>query len=134
MLCVCCNRCLYKRSGILFDEEKYKKNSFHADFHPVLSFDKTNYICKTCDRKLQKQEIPCQSVSNKLQLFYLPTHFQDLNKFERIIISQRILFAKVSIMPKGQFPKIKGTICNIPVETEGVCNVLPRNINDSGVL
>lgn len=33
-------------------------------------------------------------------------------------------------MPKGQFPKIKGTVCNVPVETDNVFNVLPRNINN----
>ena len=37
-------------------------------------------------------------------------------------------------MPKGQFPKIKGAICNIPVQTENVCNILPRGIDSSGLV
>ena len=37
-------------------------------------------------------------------------------------------------MPKGQFPKIKGIICNIPIQTDGVCETLPRSIDDSNIL
>ena len=33
---------------------------------------------------------------------------------------------------KGGFAKIKGNICNIPVETDTVCNVLPRPVNNNG--
>ena len=29
----------------------------------------------------------------------------------------------IEIMPKGQFPKIKGIVFNISIETEEVCNV-----------
>ncbi|XP_066911415.1 uncharacterized protein [Clytia hemisphaerica] len=53
---------------------------------------------------------------------------------ERAVVSQRILFSKIKIMPKGQFPKIKGIVCNIPIETEEVCNVLPRTLNESNVI
>ena len=39
-----------------------------------------------------------------------------------MLISQRILFKKIAIMyEKGEFSNIKGTICNVPVETSDVC-------------
>ena len=37
-------------------------------------------------------------------------------------------------MPEGQFLKIKGIVCNIPIETEEVCNVLPRTLDNSNVI
>ena len=37
-------------------------------------------------------------------------------------------------MPKGQYPKVKGAICNVPVEAEDVCNVLPRPPENNGLL
>ena len=37
-------------------------------------------------------------------------------------------------MPKGQFPKIKGTICNIPIQVDSICETLPRTIDDSNIL
>ena len=29
-------------------------------------------------------------------------------------------------MPKGQQRKIKGAICNVPVQSDQTCNILPR--------
>jgi len=65
----------------------------------VISSDGKYYICKTCDKKLLKVEIPCQSVKNQLELDDLPDYLQNINKLERAVISQRILFSKVKIMP-----------------------------------
>ena len=36
-------------------------------------------------------------------------------------------------MQKGQFSKIKGAVCNIPVEVDSMCNILPRG-SDSNCL
>lgn len=47
-------------------------------------------------------------------------------KLERIQISQRLLISLVLIMCNGKFPKLRGTICNIPIETPDVCKVSPR--------
>jgi hypothetical protein len=37
-------------------------------------------------------------------------------------------------MPKGQQRKIKGAICNVPVECNQTCNVLPRPPDRSGII
>lgn len=37
-------------------------------------------------------------------------------------------------MPKGQFPKLKGAICNVPMETESVCTTLPRGSDSNGII
>ena len=45
------------------------------------------------------------------------------------------MFKKVAIMHgKGEFSKIKGNICNVPIETESVCNVLPKPVNNNGLI
>ena len=50
-------------------------------------------------------------------------------------MSKRILLKKIAIMHgKGEFAKIKGSICNIRVETDMVFNVLPRPINNNGLV
>ena len=100
----------------------------------VSSFDSCYYICNTCDKKLSKNQIPAQCVLNKLELYDFPDHLRNINKLERVLISQRILYSKISIMPKGQFPKIKGTICNIPVKIESICETWPRTFNESNML
>ena len=34
-------------------------------------------------------------------------------------------------MPKGQDPKLKGAICNVPLEADDVCNILPRGADSN---
>ena len=47
----------------------------------------------------------------------MPEDLANMNRLERAIITRRILFKKITIMPKGQAPKLKGSICNVPVNT-----------------
>ena len=37
-------------------------------------------------------------------------------------------------MSKGQVPKMKGAICNIPVSVNDISTSLPRNVNSSGIV
>ena len=100
----------------------------------VCSADGKQYICITCHKKLLKETVPAQAVCNNLQIFELPSSFRDLRKFEKIIIAKRLLFKKVTIMPKGQCPKIKGGICNVPINADDICKVLPRGMDNNGVV
>jgi len=101
----------------LFKVEKYAIDIDNF-YREVTSSDGKLYICQTCDKKLKKSKIPAQSVWNKLDIFLFPADLDNLNRLERVIISRRILFKKITIMPKGQTPKLKGSICNVPVDTD----------------
>ena len=37
-------------------------------------------------------------------------------------------------MSKGQFPKLKGSICNTPVNTSDIINVLPHGADSNGLV
>ena len=37
-------------------------------------------------------------------------------------------------MPKGQSPKLKGSICNVPVDTNDVANTLPQGADSNGLV
>ena len=64
----------------------------------------------------------------------IPAELASLEKLEQILIAQRIVFEKIIIMPKGQQRKIKGAICNVPVECDETCKVLPRPPERSGII
>ena len=49
--------------------------------------------------------MPCQSVSNMLEVHSLPTEFENIRKLEKVLIAKRLLFKKVAIMPCGQMGK-----------------------------
>ena len=66
---------------------------------------------------------------------FLPKEFESISRLERVLVSRRILFKKVAIMPKSKLPKIKGSLCNIPVNE--VCDnykSFPRPADSNGLL
>ena len=93
------------------------------------------YVCITCYKSIVKKRTPCQAVSNKLDVEVAPKQLQNLRKLEKVFISKKILFKKVAkIHGKGEIAKIKGKICSIPIETDTVCNVLPRPVSNNGLV
>ena len=127
-ICVVCNRGLYRKTVKLFRYEKYNVDHLNQNlFTNVESCDKHKYICITCDRNLLKGLLPCQAVCNKLGIDDLPDEIKYLNRLEKVLIAKRILFKKVTVMPKGQQPKIKGSVCNIPVQANAVSDCLPQS-------
>lgn len=128
--CFVCNRLLYRKSVTLIKEAKYSTCFL---FTNKKSFDEKEYICKTCDLKVSKGKVPCQAVYNKLLVDEIPPELDSLEKLEQILIAQHIVF-KIVVMPKGQQRKIKGAICNVPVNCEQTCNVLPCPPERSGII
>ena len=91
------------------------------------SFDEKLCICETSHKHLNKNEIPCQAVCNKIALDPIPDESKNLSKLGKVFISQKILFKKIAIMcGKGKISKIKTTIYNIPIKIANICNILPR--------
>ena len=128
-VCIICERCLYKRSVKPFDPKKYV-----FEFENINYREKDLYFCLTCNGHLKKQKVPPQAVWNRLEVFRIPDVLSDLNRLEKVLISRRILFKKVTIMPKGKFPKMKGSICNVPIDTAETVNVLPHGADSNGLI
>ena len=132
-VCVVCNRFLYRKTVLEFKKDNY--NSSSCLFTSVSSFNGNMYICKTCHATIKKKnKTPCQAVYNNLAVDDVPSELANLEKLEQILVSQRIVFQKIVVMPKGQQRKIRGAICNVPVSCEETCHVLPRPPDSSGII
>ena len=114
-ICVVCHRLLYRKPVLEFKKDKY--NSSSRLFTTVTSFNGNMYICNTCHNQEEK-----------------PPELASLEKLEQILVSQRIVFQKIVVMPKGQQRTIRGAICNVPVSCEETCHVLPRPHGSSGII
>ena len=53
---------------------------------------------------------------------------------KKVLIVRRLHSKKVIIMPKGQSPKFKGAICNVPIDVDFTCNTLPRSADSNGLV
>ena len=81
-------------------------------FSLVMYYDGNSYICRTCDKTMKKNCIPCQAACNKMGIAFLLKKFDSISRLERVLVSRRILLKKVAIMPKGKLPNIKESLCN----------------------
>ena len=132
-ICSVCNCLLYKKSVKLLAKKSYSSVP-KSVFTSITSFDNKEYICKTCHLKVVKGRIPCQAVYNDMSIDEIPPELALLEKLEQILIAQRIVFEKIVVMPKGQQKKVSGAICNVPVNCDQTCKVLPRPPERSGII
>ena len=82
-------------------------------FHFFPSHDNSFYICKTYAQKLNKNQIPCQAVCNKLHIYDLPVMLRFIHVLQGVFIAIRLQFKMVTLIPNGQSPKFKGAIFNV---------------------
>ena len=73
---------MYQRSVRLFKYEKYQILCAEL-FHPMKSFDEKLYICEKCHKHLNKNEIPCQVVCNKMALDPIPDELKNCEKIRK---------------------------------------------------
>ena len=114
---------LYKKSVKNFLSTKYSNQHY---FSIQTSFDGKEYICNTCNSKVKQGKVPCQAVINNMYVDDTPVELASLEKLEQILIAQRGVSEKIIVMPKGQQRKVKGAICNVPVECDQTSSLLPR--------
>ena len=104
--CTCCNRMLHRKTVRKFNNNPSARDIFTG----IKAFENVEYICNTCCLKVKKGTIPCQAVCKKLCVHEIPPLLQSLRKLESVLISQRIVFQKIVVMPKGQQKKIRGSV------------------------
>ena len=65
-------------------------------------------------------------MSDKLEVFDLPTEFQSIRKLEQVFITKLILFKKITVIARRQMEKMTGIIFNVPVYDIDISNLLFR--------
>ena len=96
-ICVVCNRCFYKKSVISFKKKLWRCKCIAIFFGYVLwwAFN----ICRTCHKTMKNNCILCQAVFSKMGITFLPKESESISRLERVLVSRRILFKKVAIIP-----------------------------------
>ena len=69
-----------------------------------------------------------------LQVFHLQYQFRDIQRLQKVLIARRLLFKKINIMLKGESPKLKCAIYNVPVHVADMGNTLPPALDSNGLV
>ena len=138
-VCICCHRMMYRQNVRPYHKGKFPKLS--KEQHAVIleafmytSTDGRTWICITCDRALQKGNMPRQAKANGLSLFDIPPELSRLNEVEIRLLSRRIPFMKIVALPKGKQKAIHGPAVNVPTQLDTICNLLPRLPNECEII
>ena len=62
------------------------------------------------------------------------TTSKDIRTLGKVLFSKSLLIKKIFIMPKDESPKLKGAICNIPVDVGDLCNNILRASDSNGLV
>ena len=94
-----------------------------------------NLTCaRYVDKNFQKIVLLVMQFFNILEVSELTKEFRDIRRLEWVLIARRLLLRKISIMPKSQSAKLKGTLCNVPIDAVDVCKILPRPADSNRIL
>ncbi|XP_065305470.1 uncharacterized protein [Dermacentor albipictus] len=89
-------------------------------------------LCNTCKGSLRGQKIPLYSVSNGYTYPPMPEGLPRFNPVAERLLSPRIPFVQIRRLmnwKNGQYG-IKGPIVNVPVDTDQMLKLLPRDVDD----
>ena len=138
-VCTCCHRMMYRPNVRPYHTGKFPKLT--KEQHAVIlepfmytSTDGRTWICVTCDRTLEKGNMPRQAKANGLGLFDIPPELSQLNEVEIRLLSRRIPFMKIVALPKGKQKAIHGPAVNVPTQLDTICNLLPRLPNECEII
>ena len=57
---------------------------------------------------------------------------RDIRRLKKVLVASRLIFKKISIMPKGQLPKLKDVLCNVAIDVVDICNTLLQPADSNG--
>ena len=67
-----------------------------------MSCNSNSYISRTCCILCQLGKVPCQAVSNKLEVFDLLVEFQSIRNLEKVLIAKLIFLKNVYVSLRKQ--------------------------------
>lgn len=129
-VCVSCKQIFFARSVQKITEYHIQK---FLPFFDDSCLDNEYYACFTCLNAILEGKIPILSYRNGMKFPDKP-HELELNKHEEMLISLRIMFQNIKLLPRGSQYCLLGNVINVPANIEyGIIN-LPRYINSEGTV
>lgn len=92
------------------------------------------WICYTCHYKINKNEVPPESVKNHLEVHPIPPELACLNSLEQHLIALHIPFMKMLALLKGGQNGVHGLVTCVPANIVETTNVLTRSSMEGSLL
>ena len=165
--CICCQRAMFKKQVVIYEgkvkekiesyEGLYEKAIERIDMIPIVR--NKYYLCKTCKKYLDKNQVPPMSHCNNLDVDYpgrkINIKDDDGNKIDEYILTQEdcdnlkltdleqsliarsLIFLKIHKLPKSRMGCVKDKIVYVPInenDTLNTINTILRTPSEAGIL
>lgn len=129
-VCCSCHQIFFARSVDRITQYTLRRYSDYID-NRCEAVD--YYVCNTCQRTIRQGRVPVLSHKNGMRFPDRPTEL-DIHRDEEMLISLRIMFLNIVLLPRGSQMSLMGNVINVPADIEyGICQ-LPRYINHEGTV
>ena len=165
--CICCQRAMFHQSVVKYEgkvkekiesyEGLYEKAIERIDMIPIVR--NKYYLCKTCKKYLDKNQVPPMSHCNNLDVDYpgrkIDIEDDDGNKIDEYVLTQEdcdnlhltdleqsliarsLIFLKIHKLPKSRMGCVKDKIVYVPInenDTLNTINTILRTPSEAGIL
>lgn len=124
-VCSCCDQLFFKHSMCSLPMDRIIR--LHDDI--VATFDKIDgayQFCATCASSLRQNKLPKLSKANGMKLPEMPECLARLTELEERLVAPRQAFAQFRKLIRGGQRGLKGSVVNVPANTDIVQTILPR--------
>ena len=132
-ICTCCSQLWYKHSVCLAERTRLSNPNMIKHLQNIISVDKKEWICRSCNRYLKKNKVPPCAITNGMRFPEKPNFFY-LNELECRLLAPRLAFQKIMQAPRGKQLKINGNVVNVPADVSTTVNMLPRLPHENGTI
>ena len=128
--CTCCTKLCFTEQGRIIPVTR------RTAYLPLICTENIIhnwFVCQTCENSLKTNKTPKISKKNGIEW---PSKIDDLDitPEEERLIALRIPFMQIKILPSGAQKQLKGNIINVPTDVAATVNLLPRYLNENGVV
>ena len=133
-LCTSCTQTWFSNSVVNACRIKQTvKGDLKQCFTDRKSVNNIEWICNTCLQSIRQNKIPRLSVANKMGFPVKPIEL-NLYPLEERLLSLRIPFMQIRLLPRGGQLSVKGNVVNVPVDVQPTINSLPHTLEKSGTI
>ena len=129
-ICRTCTKLCFPEQGRVIQDKTRQKYSEY------IVHDENNenwFICSSCQSYFNRKTLPFICTKKGIPSPEIPNDLNITTDEERLL-ALRIPFMQIHLLPSGFQKQLKGNVINVPTDVTSTVDILPRYINDNGVV
>lgn len=132
-ICCSCEQIYFWKSVQKISQHRQRIYAMYIDEFDSNRSQSEYYICYTCNSAILKNKVPKLSKYNGMVFPLIPPELK-ISAKEASLISPRVVFLNMHVLPSGCQLSLYGNVISVPAEIETAICSLPRFLNAEGTV